>query len=93
MVKIRLARIGRHFDPSYRIVVTDSRNARDGAFIAQIGNYDPTGELKDAKIDEEKAIDWLLKGAIPSDTIRKMFTQNGIYAKYLEAKKSIKKAK
>ncbi len=93
MVKIRLARIGRHFDASYRIVVTDSRNARDGAFIAQIGSYDPAGELKDATIDEEKAIDWLLKGAAPSDTIRKMLTQKGIYAKFLETKKSAKKAK
>lgn len=93
MVKIRLSRIGRHFDPSYRIVVTDSRNARDGAFIAQIGSYDPAGELKEAKIDEAKAIDWLLKGATPSDTIRKIFTKSGIYAKYLEAKKSAKKAK
>lgn len=93
MVKIRLARIGRHFDPSYRIVVTDSRNARDGAFIAQLGSYDPAGALKDAKIDEEKAIEWLLKGAIPSDTIRRMFTQSGVYAKYLEAKKTTKKAK
>ena len=93
MVKIRLARIGRHFDAAYRIVVTDSRNALDGAFIEQIGYYDPAGELKAATIDEEKAIAWLLKGAVCSDTVRKMLTKNGVYAKFLETKKSTKKAK
>jgi small subunit ribosomal protein S16 len=86
MVKIRLSRIGRNLDAAYRIVVTDSRRARDGHFIEQIGHYDPAGKLSDAVVDEEKAVSWLLKGAAPSDTIKAMLKEKGIYAKYLEAK-------
>lgn len=86
MVKIRLSRIGRNLDASYRIVVTDSRRARDGHFIEQIGTYDVAAPFKDAVIDEEKAISWLLKGAAPSDTIKAMLKEKGIYSKYLEAK-------
>ncbi len=93
MVKIRLARIGRHLDPFYRVVVTDSRSARDGAFIEQIGNYNPSKPYAEATIDADKAVAWLLKGAVPSDTIKSMLSVKGIYASYLEAKKSAKKAK
>ncbi len=92
MVKIRLARIGRNMDAAYRIVVTDSRRARNGHCIEQIGNYDPAKEFADAVVDEEKAINWMLKGAQPSDTIKAMFSAKGIYAKYLAAKKSAKAA-
>ena len=57
MVKIRLTRTGRHFDPTYRMVVADSRYARDGRFIEQVGFYDPmTDEIK---LDEEKIMSWL----------------------------------
>jgi len=93
MVKIRLARIGRHFEPSYRIVVTDSRSARDGACIEQIGHYDPSKPYETAVVDEQKAIDWLLRGALPSDTIKSMLIAKGIYKKYLDTKAANKKAK
>ncbi len=93
MVKIRLARIGRKEEPHYRIVVSDSRSARDGRFIEQIGHYDPKTSLKEAVVDEQKAIEWLLNGAQPSDTIRHMLSDLGIYAKYLEAKQAQKKTK
>lgn len=93
MVKIRLSRIGRHFEPTYRIVVTDSRSARDGACIEQIGHYNPKLDFSTAVIDEEKAIDWLLKGAMPSDTIKALLVSKGIYAKYLETKQSLKAKK
>lgn len=86
MVKIRLARIGRHFDPSYRIVVTDSRTARDGRAIEQIGNYDPMKPISEAVVDEEKAIAWLNKGALPSDSVKTILSQKGIYAKFIAAK-------
>lgn len=92
MVKIRLSRIGRHFEPTYRIVVTDSRSARDGACIEQIGHYDPKKDFSTAVIDEDKAIAWLLKGAAPSDTIKALLVSKGIYKKYLDTKKANKKA-
>jgi len=92
MVKIRLARIGRTMDASYRIVVTDSRMARNGRCIEQIGNYDPAKDFKDAVVNEDKAISWMLKGAQVSDTIKAMFSSKGIYSKYLEAKKTAKAA-
>ena len=92
MVKIRLARIGRHLDPFYRVVVTDSRSARDGSCIEQIGHYDPSKPYAEAVVDSEKAIAWLLKGAIPSDTVKSLLSDKGIYASYLEAKKNAKRA-
>lgn len=85
-VKIRLTRIGRHKDPFYRIVAADSHFARDGRYIEQIGTYDPAlGEDK-AVIDEELALKWLKQGAIPSDSVKTMFSAKGIMAKYAESK-------
>ena len=70
MVKIRLRRIGAKKAPFYRIVVADSRFARDGRFIEEIGYYDPTKEPSVVKIDAEKAKQWLDNGAQPTDTVR-----------------------
>lgn len=92
-VKIRLSRIGRHFSPAYRIVVADSRCARDGRDIAQIGHYNPSEGFEKAVVDEAVAIDWLLKGAIPSDTVKALLSKRGVYAKYLAQKAEAKKAK
>ncbi len=91
-VKIRMARIGRNMTSDYRIVVTDSRKAATGNCIEQIGHYDSSKPFADAVIDEQKAIAWMLKGATPSDTMKAMLSEKGIYAKYLEAKKEAKKA-
>ena len=85
-VKIRLTRMGRHSDPFYRIVAADSRSARDGRYIEQIGLYDPHKGLEGAVIDEALAKKWLDAGAIPSDSIRAMFTSKGIMAKYAASK-------
>ncbi len=85
MVKIRLTRTGRHFDPSYRIIVADSHYARDGRFIEQVGFYDPmNGEVR---IDEEKVLNWLNKGAQPSDTVKSLLSKQGIIAKFTSSKK------
>lgn len=89
-VKIRATRIGRHKDPFYRIVVADSRSARDGKYIEQIGYFDPAKDLKEAVIDEELALKWLAQGATPSDRIRSMFKAKGLNAKAVEAKKGNK---
>ena len=90
-VKIRLTRIGRHDDPFYRIVAADSRFARDGRYIEQIGYFDPEKGVEGAVIDEELALKWLGLGATPSDTVKAIFNRKGINAKH--AKVEDKKAK
>ena len=89
-VKIRLTRIGRHKTSIYRVVVADSRFARDGRCIEQIGSYDPAKGPEMAEINEEAALRWLSTGAQPSDSIRTIFTKKGIMKKYLESKKEAK---
>ena len=69
MVKIRLRRVGAKKAPYYRIVVADSRNARDGRFIEEIGTYDPSSENK-IKVDMERVKYWVSNGAQPTDTVR-----------------------
>jgi small subunit ribosomal protein S16 len=85
-VKIRLKRMGSKRNPFYRIVVADSRSPRDGRQIEQIGTYNPVAEPVAIKIDEAKAIDWMTKGAKPSDTVRNLFSKQGIMQKFHDAK-------
>ena len=85
-VKIRLTRIGRHKDPFFRIVAADSRYARDGRYIEQIGYFDPAKGVENAVIDEELALKWLNNGATPSETVKAMFNRKGINAKYVSNK-------
>jgi small subunit ribosomal protein S16 len=77
-VRIRLTRVGATKQPTYRLVVADSRSARDGRAIDTIGHYNPRTDPIDLAIDEAKARDWLAKGAQPSDTVRRLFKQAGI---------------
>ncbi len=70
MVKIRLKRMGMKKHPFYRIVVADERSPRDGRFIEEIGYYNPMKQPAEIKLDKEKAIEWLKKGAQPTDTVR-----------------------
>jgi small subunit ribosomal protein S16 len=77
-VRIRLTRVGATKQPSYRLVVADSRSARDGRAIDTIGHYNPRTEPIELVVDEEKAKAWLAKGAQPSDTVRRLFKQAGI---------------
>src|SRR5699024_9279369 len=85
-VKIRMKRMGAKRKPFYRIVVADSRASRDGRSIDQVGTYNPVAEPAELKIDEEKALDWLQKGAQPSDTVRNLFSTQGIMEKFHNAK-------
>ncbi len=78
-VKIRLKRIGSNKNPFYRIVVADSRRARDGRFIEEIGYYNPLTEPKTVKVDNEKAMNWIGHGAKPSKTVDRLFRNNGVY--------------
>ena len=70
MVKIRLRRMGAKKAPFYRVVVADSRKARDGRFIEEIGTYDPLTEPATINIDIERANYWISNGAQPTDTVR-----------------------
>ena len=78
MVKIRLRRMGAKKAPFYRVVVADSRFARDGRFIEEIGYYDPTKEPSVVKIDAEKAKQWLDHGAQPTDTVRELLKKASV---------------
>ena len=92
-LKIRLARKGRHELPFYRIVVADSRNARDGRYIEQLGYYDPAKGINNAVVNEEVTIKWLNSGAQFSDTVKAIFNAKGLIAKAKETKVCPKKAK
>lgn len=76
-VKIRLRRMGAKRQPSYRVVVADSRYPRDGRFIEEIGFYDPTKSPSVIRIDNEKAQKWLANGAQPTDTVRALLKKSG----------------
>ena len=78
MVKIRLRRMGAKKAPFYRVVVADSRFARDGRFIEEIGYYDPTKAPSVVKIDAEKAKQWLDNGAQPTDTVREILKKAAV---------------
>ena len=77
-VRIRLTRVGATKQPTYRLVVADSRSARDGRAIDTIGHYNPRTDPIELVIDEAKARDWMSKGAQPSDTVRRLFKQAGV---------------
>ena len=82
MVKLRLRRVGAKNRPSYRLVVADSRAPRDGAFISIIGHYNPLVDPEEVVIDEEKALEWLTKGAQPTETVSRLLTKTGILDKF-----------
>ena len=77
MLKIRLRRMGAKKAPFYRIVVADSRSPRDGAFVEEIGYYNPLTNPAEIKVDNEKAADWMRKGAQPTDTVRALLKKSG----------------
>ena len=78
-VKIRFKRMGSKKNPFYRVVVADSSSPRDGRFIEELGYYNPL--TKETKIDNEKAADWIKKGAQPTDTVRALLKKNGAIEK------------
>ena len=85
-VKLRLTRMGAKKRPTYRIVATDSRRKRDGEYIELIGTYNPLTKPATVKLNEEVALKWLNDGAIPTDTVRNLFSKAGIMKKFAEAK-------
>jgi small subunit ribosomal protein S16 len=78
LLRIRLRRTGKKKQPSYRLVVADSRAPRDGAFIETIGTYNPLTDPASITLDEDRAREWLSKGAVPSERVVKIFASQGI---------------
>jgi small subunit ribosomal protein S16 len=81
LLRIRLARVGKKKQPAYRIVVADSRAPREGAFIKIIGHYNPLTNPATVTVKEEEAVQWLQKGAQPSETAAKLLTRLGVMEK------------
>ena len=80
-VRIRLTRVGATKQPAYRVVVTDSRNARDSRAIETLGHYNPRTEPIEFAVDVEKTRSWIAKGAKPSDTVARLLQNAGVIAK------------
>ena len=81
-VKIRLKRMGAKKAPFYRIIVADSRSPRDGRFIENLGTYNPLKDPAEITVKEEETLDWLSKGAEPTDTVRHILSKAGIMEKF-----------
>jgi len=80
-VKIRLIRMGKPKQPTYRVVVVDGRSPRDGRYLDRVGTYDPRQEPSVVEIDNDKAVEWIRKGAQPTETVRKLLEISGAMAK------------
>jgi len=85
-VKIRLMRVGKKKQPSYRVVVADARSPRDGRFIEIIGKYGPREEPTLVDIDADKALGWLRKGAQPTEQVQKLLAKSGVWEQFQAGK-------
>jgi small subunit ribosomal protein S16 len=81
-VKIRLMRVGKKKQPTYRVVVADSRSPRDGRFIEILGQYAPRAEPSVVNIDGERALAWIEKGAQPTEQVGKLLEISGVWEQY-----------
>ena len=82
MVKLRLARVGKRKQPSYRLVAADSRKKRDGRFIEILGHYNPMVEPATLVMKEEKILDWLKKGAQPTEALKRLLVRDGLWKRF-----------
>lgn len=90
MVKIRLKRMGAKKRAFYRVVVMDSKTKRDGKSIAELGYYDAVKDPREVKINKEEALKWLKEGAQPTDTVKNLFSSEGIMEEFHNIKFSKK---
>lgn len=81
-VKLRLMRMGKKKQPTYRVVAADSRSPRDGRFIEILGTYEPRAEPSVVKIDNDKAVRWLAQGATPTETVQKLLKISGAWEQF-----------
>ncbi len=94
MVKIRLRRMGAKKQPTYRFVVADAKSPRDGKFLEILGHYNPRTEPKTLVVNQDKAKEWIAKGAQPSDPVRRLFAELGIVERgFIPEQKRTPKAK
>ena len=84
-VKLRLMRMGKTKQPTYRLVAADSRSPRDGRFIEIIGTYEPRQEPSRVLVDNAKAVKWLKQGAQPTDRVKKILEYSGAWAEFRPA--------
>ena len=83
-VKLRLMRMGKKKQPTYRVVAADGRSPRDGRFIEAIGTYEPRAEPSVVKVDNDKAVAWLRKGAQPTEPVAKLLRISGAWDQYTQ---------
>ena len=81
-VKLRLMRMGKTKQPTYRVVAADSRSPRNGRFIEIVGTYEPRQDPTRIEIDNAKAVDWLRKGAQPTERVQRILEQSGAWAEF-----------
>ena len=81
-VKLRLMRMGKKKQPTYRVVAADSRSPRNGRFIEILGTYEPRADPSLIKIDADKAVAWLRKGAQPTETVAKLLKISGAWEQF-----------
>ena len=91
-VKLRLMRMGKKKQPTYRIVAADSHSPRDGRFIEIVGTYAPRADPSVMNVDNDKAVAWLAKGAQPTETVRKILEISGAWSEYSASKAAAKTA-
>ncbi len=86
-VRIRLTRVGAKKKPFYRVVAADTRMPRDGRFLEILGTFNPLKEPAEIKLNNEKVLSWLRKGAQPSDTVKNLLIKAGVISQPEEAPK------
>ena len=87
-VRLRLTRVGKKKQPTYRIVAADSRSPRDGRYLEIVGTYDPRREPSAVTVDNEKAVDWLRRGALPTERVEKLLKISGAWDEFQASKAS-----
>ena len=87
-VKLRLMRVGKTKQPSYRVVAADARSPRDGRFIEIVGQYNPRSEPSVVAIDNDKALKWLRQGAQPTEHVQKLLEISGAWSEFKGPKSS-----
>ena len=86
-VKLRLVRMGKKKQPTYRVVAADSRSPRNGRFIEIVGTYEPRAEPSAIRIDEEKTLAWLHKGAQPTERVEKLLRVTGTWEAFAQGRR------
>ena len=85
-VKLRLTRVGKTKQPHYRVIASDSRSARDGSFLEILGQYNPRTEPSVINLANDKAVAWLMKGAQPTERVKKILEISGAWAQFTAAR-------